>query len=333
MKEPSALEQKAYRDTWGRGLNSYLQWFYETALLLRELLAEDGSLYVHLDWRMVHYAKAVLDELFGQDSFQNEVVWKRTTAHSSAQRYAPIHDTLLYYTKSPTAVWNKLRTDYDQAYLQKYYRFDDGDGRLYWRADITAAGVRKGETGQPWRGINPTARGRHWMVPPAELDRLDAEGRIYWPPGGGMPQHKRYKDDLKGKAVSDIWDDIDRINPVGSERTGYPTQKPEALLDRVLNASSRVGDLVLDCFAGSGTTAVVAEKLARRWIACDLGRFAIHTTRKRLLDTPGGLSSSRTSVSTSARRGRPPNSLRPTTCRSVKRATATSSSISTTPIR
>ncbi len=288
VKEPSILEQKAYRDTWGRGLESYLQWFYETILLLRDLLAEDGSIYVHLDWRMVHYAKTLLDEVFGTERCLNEIIWKRTTAHSGAERYAPVHDTLLYYSKSAAPRWNKPRTDYDQAYLDKYYRFDDGDGRLYWRADLTGAGIRHGRSGLPWRGFDPTAIGRHWIVPIEELDTLDAEGKIYWPKGGkGMPQHKRYRDELKGKAVSDVWDDVDRINPVGLERTGYPTQKPAALLDRVLKASSREGDLVLDCFVGSGTTAVVAEKLGRRWLACDLSRFAIHTARKRLLSISG----------------------------------------------
>ncbi len=287
-KEPSIIEQKAYRDTWGRGLDSYLQWFSDTAVLLRELLADDGSLYVHLDHHVSHYAKGILDEVFGADSFRNDVVWKRTTAHSSADRYAPIHDTILYYTKSSSPRWNAPRTDYEEEYLDKYYRFDDGDGRLYWRADLCAAGVRRGSSGKPWRGLDVAAKGMHWKFGIEALEKLDKEGRIYWPKGGtGWPQYKRYRDELQGKAVSDIWDDVDRINPVGSERLGYPTQKPEALLERIVNASTKSDDLVLDCFCGSGTTAAVTEKLARRWIACDLGRFAIHTTRKRMLSVPG----------------------------------------------
>ncbi len=286
-KEPSIIEQKAYRDTWGRGLDSYLQWFYETVVILYELLADTGSIYVHLDWHVGHYAKAVLDEVFGTDSFQNEIVWKRTSAHSSAQRYGPVHDVLLFYAKSESAVWNGPRADYEEAYLDKYYRFDDGDGRLYWRADLCAAGVRKGKSGMPWRGVDPGKKGMHWKFGIDTLDELDAQGRIYWPKSGTMPQYKRYREELKGKAVSDIWDDIDRINPVGSERTGYPTQKPLALLERVISASTNEDDLILDCFGGSGTTAVAAEKFKRRWITCDLGRFAVHTTRKRLLDIPG----------------------------------------------
>ncbi len=147
-----------------------------------------------------------------------------------AKRFAPVHDVILYYGKSDTFTWNEPREGYDEAYLSKYYRFDDGDGRLYWRDNLTASGTRNGATGQPWRGIDPTGIGRHWVVPPDELDKLDAEGKIYWPPRGKMPQQKRYRDELKGRAVTDLWADIDRINPVGSERVGYPTQKPEALL-------------------------------------------------------------------------------------------------------
>jgi DNA modification methylase len=284
VKEPSVIEVKAYRDTWGGGLDGYLEWFYGMASHLRELLAESGSIYVHLDPGVSHFVKAVLDELFGIENFRNEIIWKRTTAHSSAQKYAPVHDSILYYSKSASPTWNAPRAEYTDEYLAKYYKFDDGDGRLYWRADLTAAGVRKGETGKTWRGLDPNTKGRHWMLPPAQLDRLDEDGQIYWPPGGsGWPQHKRYREDLKGRAVSDIWDDVDRINPVGGERVGYPTQKPEALLERIIDTSSTEDDLVLDCVCGSGTTAVAAEKLRRRWIVADLGRFAVHTTRKRLL--------------------------------------------------
>ena len=202
---------------------------------LHRVLKPTGSLYLHCDPTMSHYLKVMLDAIFGPGRFRNEIVWKRTTAHSSAKRYAPIHDVLLYYSKTPVPIWNGPREDYEQEYLDRYYRFDDGDGRLYWRADITGAGTRKGATGQPWRGINPTAMGRHWMIPPDELDKLDAEGRIYWPAKGTMPQHKRYREDLKGRAASDIWTDIDRINPVGDERLGYQTQKPR----RCLSGSSR----------------------------------------------------------------------------------------------
>ncbi len=139
-----------------------MQWFYETVVILCELLAEDGSIYVHLDPTVGHYAKTVLDEVFGADNFQSEIVWKRTSSHNSAQRYGPVHDVLLFYGKSANLIWNDLRTDYDPAYLDKYYRFDDGDGRLHWRDNLCAAGIRKGPSGMPWRGIDPSKKGMHW---------------------------------------------------------------------------------------------------------------------------------------------------------------------------
>ncbi len=249
---------------------------------LHRVLKPTGSLYLHCDPTASHYLKVILDTIFDPQNFRNELVWKRTSSHSSAKKYAPIHDTLLYYSKSEVIRWNEPRTEYEPEYLDKYYRFNDGDGRLYWRADITAAGIRKGETGQPWRGIDPTAKGRHWMVPPSELEQLDAEGRIYWPKNGGMPQHKRYREDLKGKAVGDIWDDIDRINPVGGERLGYPTQKPLALLERIISASSNPGDLVLDPFCGCGTAIAAAQKLGRKWVGIDITHLSIALQKYRL---------------------------------------------------
>ncbi len=240
-KEPSIIEHKAYRDTWGRGLESYLQWFYETAALLHELLHENGSLYVHLDYHVAHYAKCLLDEIFGPEHFQNEIVWQ---------------------------------------------------GRLYRINEVTGSGLRSGDSGKPWRANDPSARGRHWAIPKVlqqkfdlqgssqqMLDELDRREYIEWGKGdGNWPRLRYFKDEMRGVLLQDIWTDVYRhSDPI------YATQKPEPLLDRMIKASSNEEDLVLDCFCGSGTTAVVAEKHGRRWIACDLGRFAIHTTRKRLL--------------------------------------------------
>ncbi len=264
---------------------AYLSMMAPRLTELRRVLKETGSLYLHCDPTASHYLKLLLDAVFGPEHFRNEIVWRRTTAHSSAKRYAPIHDVLLYYSKGDRPKWNAPRTNYDDAYLNKYYRFDDGDGRLYWRADITGAGVRHGETGQPWRGLDVTAKGRHWAYPPDVLERMDAEGRIYWPSGGtGWPQEKRYRDELKGKAVADIWDDVDRINPVGGERLGFPTQKPEALLARVIEASSDEGDTVLDPFCGCGTTIAAAQKLDRQWVGIDVTHLAIALIKTRLRD-------------------------------------------------
>jgi adenine-specific DNA-methyltransferase len=283
-KEPSIIEHKAYRDTWGRGLDSYVQWFCETATLLREILRENGSLYVHLDYHVSHYAKAVLDEVFGSDNFKSEIVWKRQTAHSDPKRYGPIHDTVFYYGKSSETKFNVKHAAYDQSYIESHYGLRDPDGRQYQLGDLTARGPRPGLQ-YTFHGINPPP-GRVWATLPEKLEQLYKAGRIVFTKNG-MPRRKRYLDEMPGLPLQDVWTDINPVNSQALEATEYATQKPEALIERILNASSDEGSLVLDCFCGSGTTAAVAEKLNRRWLACDLGRFAIHTTRKRLLGING----------------------------------------------
>jgi len=281
VKEPSVIEQKAYRDTWGKGLDSYLKWFYETAVLLRELLADDGSLYVHLDDNVGHYAKAVLDEVFGADRFMNEVIWKRTSSRSDAKTYNHIHDIVLFYTKSDNFTWIQQFTEHSEDYQSDKYSLVDEDGRRYQLTDITSPNPRPNMMYE-WKGFPSPEKG--WRFSKETIARLDAEGRI-WYPGDKTkrPRYKRYLDESKGRTLDSVWTDIFPVNSQASERVEYRTQKPEALLDRIIKASSNPGDLVLDCFCGSGTTAAVAEKLGRRWITCDLGRFAIHTARKRLL--------------------------------------------------
>lgn len=255
---------------------------------MHRVLKSSGSLYLHCDPTMSHYLKVLLDAIFGPDRFINEVIWKRTSSHSSAKKYAPIHDVILYYGVSSRVMWHSPRTDYDQAYLDKYYRFDDGDGRLYWRADLCAAGTRNGSSGQSWRGFSPMSKGMHWKFTVERLEELDGEGRIYWAKGGtGWPQYKRYRDELKGLAVGDIWDDIDKINPKAAERLGYPTQKPLALLERIIEASSDEADLVLDPFCGCGTTIDAAQKLGRKWIGIDVTYISVDLIEKRLKHTYG----------------------------------------------
>lgn len=276
-KEPSVIEQKAYRDTWGRGLDGYLQWFAETAASLYELLKVNGSLYVHLDWHVIHYAKVILDEVFGYDMYRNEIIWKRSTPRGNAgKRYAEATDHILFYTKGEVGTWHDIYGDYREEYVEKYYSYTDEHGRRFQPTSLLGhQGVNPVVT---WRGIS-----KPWRYPPHRLDELDEQGLIYWPERGEMPRLKRYLEEQKGQPLQSLWEDIPPVNSQAKERLDYPTQKPEALLERVMGASSNEGDLVLDCFAGSGTTAAVAEKLGRRWITCDLGRFAIHTTRKRLL--------------------------------------------------
>ena len=284
---PKLMElMRALRSFLGQSdMMAYLTMMALRLVELHRVLKPTGSLYLHCDPTASHYLKLVLDGVFDVRNFRNEIIWKRTTAHSSAQKFGPVHDTILYYSKAAECRWNSPRIEYEEAYLNKYYKFDDGDGRLYWRDNLCAAGTRKGSSGLPWRGIDVAAKGMHWKFTTERLEELDKEGRIYWPPKGTMPQYKRHRDELKGKAVADIWDDVDRINPVGNERLGYPTQKPEALLERIIQASSNEGDLVLDPFCGCGTTIAAAEKLGRRWIGIDVTHLAITLMQNRLQDT------------------------------------------------
>jgi len=293
-KKPSLIEKKAYRDTWGvtaearaRGvtyLDTYLRWFYDAAFFLRELLSRTGSIYVHLDWHVGAYAKVLLDEVFGRSCFQNEIIWQRTSAHSDTHRYGLNYDVIFFYSKSETFTWNGGYHEYSEKQRARY-RASETD-RPFADFDLTQSGLRKGSSGQPWRGYDPAAKGNHWKFDLAALDQMEVEGRIYWPKTGGFPRMKRYLDEAKGVALQSVWTDIFPVNSQAKERLGYETQKPVALLERIISASSNKGDLVLDCFCGSGTTPFVAERLERRWIAADLGRFAVHTTRKRLLGAP-----------------------------------------------
>ena len=299
IKQPSTIKEKAYRDTWGRGLSSYLQMVYERLVLMRELLAPRGSIYVHLGWQVASAVKMVLDEVFGPDRFVNEIVWKRQTAKGGAfaslGQYGRIHESIFFYSKSEVYTWNQQYTEYDQTHLDNSYQYvDEKSGRRYARRDLTAAGSRRGDSGKPIRIGGDTIElpsGRHWAVGLQEGESVqDAVNRLVknglmWYEKGKMPRLKLFLDEMKGVPLQSIWTDIPPVQPRSNEKVNYATQKPTALLERIIKASSDENGLVLDAFGGSGTTAAVAECLKRRWIACDLSRWAIQVTRKRLLDT------------------------------------------------
>jgi len=234
-KEPSIIEERAYKDTWSGGVASYLKYMYERLVLMRDLLAENGSIYVHLDWHVGHYVKVMMDEIFGYENFRNELVWHYSRWSANPNTFQRMHDTILWYSKSNNYTFNKLYQPYKSP---------------------------------EW--IEDTVRG----VVDGKLVRLKDERGNYI---------KREKENI-GVLMHDVWEDINFIAPTASERLAFDTQKPEALLKRIILASSNPGDIVADFFCGSGTTLAVAEKLGRRWIGCDLSKFAIQVTRKRLLD-------------------------------------------------
>jgi len=271
-------------------LMAYLAMMAARLVELHRVLKPTGSLYLHCDPTASHYLKLLLDGVFGPENFLNEVIWKRTSAHSSAKRYGPVHDAILFYGKSEYFLWNKQFTPYEVDYVELFFDQTDPDGRRWKRMDLTGAGTRKGETGQVWRGIDVTAKGRHWAYPPSHLEKLDKDGRIHWPKkDGGMPRLKQYPEDLPGVPLQDIFSDVRPLHNLTKERLGYPTQKPLALLERIISASSNPGDVVLDPFCGCGTAVHAAEKLGRRWIGIDITHLSIALIEKRMRDAFPGI--------------------------------------------
>lgn len=257
-------------------LLAYLIYMVQRLLYMKSILKPTGSIYLHCDPTASHYIKIMMDGIFGHQNFRNELIWKRTSAHSSAHRYGPVHDVILFYTAGDKYTWNPQYTDYDPAYIETFFDMQDEDGRRWKRMDLTGAGTRNGETGQAWRGIDITAKGRHWAHPPSVLEEMDAKGRIHWPRKvGGMPRLKQYPEDLPGVPVQDVITDIRPMHNLSKERLGYPTQKPIALLDRIISCSTEPGQVVFDPFCGCGTTIYSALKNNREWIGCDIAILAI----------------------------------------------------------
>ena len=261
---------------------AYLVMMTARLVELHRVLKPTGSLYLHCDPTASHYLKVLLDTIFGAENFRNEITWKRTSAHSSAKRYGSNSDIIFFYTKSNDFTWNQLFTGFADKHLKRFSRKDD-DGRLWYDDNLTGAGTTNGVSGDDWRGFSVKKIGRHWRTTHLELERLVSEGRIHFPPNG-FPRLKRYLDEAEGVAVQEIWDDIPPINSQASERLGYPTQKPVALLERIVQASSNEGDVVLDPFCGCGTTIAAAQKLNRRWIGIDVTHLSIALQKYRLKD-------------------------------------------------
>ncbi len=280
-KDQSTLEMVAYRDMWGKGTDSYLHMISERLTLMKELLSEKGSIYVHCDPRVSSFVRLTMDEIFDQRLFWNEIVWQRTTSRKGVNQLGRVHDVIYFYSKSDSIVWNPPAIPQTEESARGHDFLTDADGTLYRLSDLTGAGGGPARTFKGER-IEPPA-GRHWAYDQAGIDDLMARGRIAFSKGG-KPRLKTPLNEFKGVAIHDVWTDVSVLNSAAEERADYPTQKPEALIERIIQASSNEGDLVADFFGGSGTTGAVAERLGRRWIMSDLGQFAIHTSRKRLIE-------------------------------------------------
>lgn len=259
---------------------AFVESLRERLILIHHLLANDGSLYLHLDDRMISHFRVILDEIFGEKNFRNCITRKKCNPKNYTRKaYGNVADYILFYTKSDNYVWNRPIEKWDDAKAVKEYQYVDPDGRRYKKVPIHAPGIRNGETGKEWRG-KPPPPGKHWQYTPSTLDEMDARGEIYWS-ATGNPRRKIYLENSAGIPVQDIWMDMRDAHNQNIHITGYPTEKNPALLARIIEASSNPGDLVMDCYSGSGTTIAVAASLKRRWIGVDRSDEAIRTTLRR----------------------------------------------------
>ena len=274
---------EATREIHGDSIAAYLAFMAIRLFEIHRILKPTGSLYLHCDHTVSGYLRQLLDGVFGADNFRNEIVWRRFSAHNDAQRFGQIHDTLFYYSKSQRFVWTRAaREPYDPDYIAKSYRYEDGKGK-FMTSPLQARSLSGGGYHYTWRGIADV-----WKFPQERLDELDAAGLIYWPPKGKFPRRKVYLDPERGIAPRDLILDIKPLMSGNGEQTGYPTQKPYKLAERLILASTNPGDVVLDCFAGCAYTAVAAEKLGRQWTACDINLRA-WTVFKRQFNKGGDL--------------------------------------------
>jgi DNA modification methylase len=284
-KEQSILEMVAYRDMWGKSMNSYLQMLYERLAVMKELLAETGSILVHCDWRVNSYVRALLDDIFDKSNFVNEIVWKRAqtvkgNVGQGTKSWGANLDSIYLYRKSEQNTFNDIYLPYSEAYIKKFYKYKELDGRRYRLISmIGPGGASKGNPRYEVMGIT-----KYWRYSKDRMNEMIAKGLVIQTKHGTVPQRKQYLDDGKGVPLQALWDDISAIAATTSERVDYPTQKPETLLERIIKACANNGDIVADFFCGSGTTGAVAERLGCRWVMADLGRFAIHTSRKRMIE-------------------------------------------------
>ena len=271
----------AYTDKYT--IEGYLEFMRSRLEIMFQLLSDSGSIYVHLDSNMVFHVKVMMDEIFGMRNFKGMITRKKCKSKNfTSKTFGNISDYILFYTKSDNPVWNRPYEEWTNEKILKEYPFvEEGTGRRYKRVPCHAPGTRNGITGGPWRGMLPP-KGKHWQYTIDKLDEMDARGEIYWS-SNGNPRRKVYLDQSKGVPVQDIWLDYLDVNNQNTCITGYPTEKNLDMLKRIISASSNPGDIVLDCFAGSGTTLVAAEELGRQWIGVDIGDESIKTIQERFI--------------------------------------------------
>lgn len=275
IEELKVFEEKMYGDVWDK--ERYLNWMYENLMAIKSIMSEEASIYVHLDYHIGHYVKILMDEIFGEDNFRNEIIWKRSTAHNDSTGFANLHDCIFYYSKSSELYFDTPLVPYSQEYIDHYYNKVDENGRRYLDRDLSAKGLKGSGYSYSWKG-----KDGYWRCPYTTMERLEKENRLYYT-ANGTPRYKQFLDEMEGVPAQDLWTDIYAVNSQAEERVDYATQKPEALLERIIKASSKEEQLVADFFGGSGVTAAVANKLGRNFIHCDIGINSIQTTRDRLL--------------------------------------------------
>lgn len=279
-KRPNVLEELAYRDTWGKGVDSFIAMLYERLVLIKDLLSENGSIYVHCDWRLNGLIRLVLDEVFSPNSFKNIIIWQKIrVVKAQSGNFGNVHDYIYFYAK-PKTIFNQIKIGQEPEYAKKFDKTEPSTGRKYQLVSLVQKGQGPSRRFMD-RVIEPPS-GMHWIWSQERIDKAISCGLIEFT-STGNPRKKQYLDESEEKFVHDLWTDIFPVNSQALESCDYPTQKPEALLERIIQASSNEGDIVADFFCGSGTTMAVAEKLGRKWIGSDLGKFAIHTSRKRLI--------------------------------------------------
>lgn len=279
-KEFNMIERLAYTDTWERGIDSYLDMLYPRLKLMHRLLSSTGVIYVHLDPTVCHAVKLMLDEIFGKDNFRNEIVWKRTHAHGNVSgKYGSVHDVILFYSKTSEVKFNQQFRPYDKEYVEDFFiNVEPETGRRYREQNLTNYNKDRPNLRYEWHGHTRT-----WLFTKGKMEELDKQGKLTYSKSTGFPRMKQYLDESLGIPVGDFWEDIKALKHAGKEVTGFPTQKPIELLKRIISTSTEEGNLVADFFVGSGTTALAAEQLKRKWIVSDLSKTALHIARNRLI--------------------------------------------------